>query len=375
MTTGANRHNGEVTTTNDLASPTLDSWSRRDWRQVWAMATVIALLHLIGFTLLFQASSSAGQHATIGISTGLLAYSLGMRHAFDIDHIAAIDGTTRKLLHDGKRPLSVGFFFSLGHSSVVGALTLALGLGAHALGPSLADGSSFRSWMTTIGTLVSGLFLLAIAAMNVVVLRSILRSARTLRTGESSVEAFEETLQQRGFFARLTQRFTSSITRPRQMFGVGFLFGLGFDTASEVGLLVLAGAVVVGGLPLVSVMALPILFAAGMTLFDTLDGCFMHVAYAWALARPARAIFYNVVVTGLSIAIAVIVAVIELSNLAAHHLHLHGALWDTLTSLSSSQTGLIVLVCFVLLFGGALAGWKLFGIEDRLSAVRENDLG
>ena len=122
-------------------------------------------------------------------------------------------------------------------------------------------------------------------------------------------------------------------------------------------------------------MALPILFAAGMTLFDTLDGCFMHVAYAWALARPARAIFYNVVVTGLSIAIAVIVAVIELSNLAAHHLHLHGALWDTLTSLSSSQTGLIVLVCFVLLFGGALAGWKLFGIEDRLSAVRENDLG
>jgi len=374
MTTDANRQNGEVTTTNDLASPTLDSWSRRDWRQVWAMATVIALLHLIGFTLLFQASSSAGQHATIGIGTGLLAYSLGMRHAFDIDHIAAIDGTTRKLLHDGKRPLSVGFFFSLGHSSVVGALTLALGLGAHALGPSLADGSSFRSWMTTIGTLVSGLFLLAIATMNVVVLRSILRSARTLRAGESSVEAFEETLQQRGFFARLTQRFTSSITRPRQMYGVGLLFGLGFDTASEVGLLVLAGAVVVGGLPLVSVMALPILFAAGMSLFDTLDGCFMHVAYAWALARPARAIFYNVVVTGLSIAIAVIVAVIELSNLAAHHLHLHGAPWDTFASLSSSQTGLIVLVCFVLLFGGALAGWKLFGIEDRLSAVREDDL-
>ncbi len=339
------------------------------------MTTVIGLLHLIGFTLLFQASSSASHRTTIGLGTGLLAYSLGMRHAFDIDHIAAIDGTTRKLLHDGKRPLSVGFFFSLGHSSVVGALTLALGLGAHALGPSLADGSSFRSWMTTIGTLVSGLFLLAIAAMNVVVLRSILRSARTLRTGESSVEAFEETLQQRGFFARLTQRFTSSITRPRQMFGVGLLFGLGFDTASEVGLLVLAGAVVVGGLPLVSVMALPILFAAGMSLFDTLDGCFMHVAYAWALARPARAIFYNVVVTGLSISIAVIVAVIELSNLAAHHLHLHGALWDTLTSLSSSQTGLIVLVCFVLLFGGALAGWKLFSVEDRLSVVSDREVG
>jgi len=365
---GWNRQNEEVTLAKDLAVPTTSSWSRSDWRQVGLMASVIALLHLVGFTLLFQASGSTHQRVTIGVGTGLLAYSLGMRHAFDIDHIAAIDGTTRKLLHDGKRPLSVGFFFSLGHSSVVAGLTLTLGLGAHELGPSLTNGSAFRTWMTTIGTLVSGVFLLAIAAMNAVVLRSILRSARTYRSGETTSQAFEASLSQRGFLTRLTQRFTSSIVRPRQMFGVGLLFGLGFDTASEVGLLVLAGAVVVGGLPLISVMALPLLFAAGMSLFDTLDGCFMHVAYAWALARPARAIFYNVVVTGLSIAIAVLVAMLELCNLAAQHLHLHGWIWETFSTLSSSQTGVIVVVSFVVLWVGAIAAWKLFGLESRLSS-------
>ena len=281
------------------------SLDRGQRRSLLMMATVVTGLHVAGFGTLFllviphhYAIGSAGAF-TVGI--GITAYTLGMRHAFDADHIAAIDNTTRKLMSEGKRPLSTGFWFSLGHSSVVFALALLLSVGIRSLaGPVENDGSGLHGVTGLVGTLVSGTFLYLIAALNVVILVGILKVFRAMKRGTYDEAALEEHLNNRGLMNRYLGRVTRSVTKPSQMYPIGILFGLGFDTATEVTLLVLAGGAAGAGLPWYAILTLPVLFAAGMSLLDSIDGSFMNFAYGWAFSKPVRKVFYNLTITGLS---------------------------------------------------------------------------
>src|SRR3954447_9597518 len=237
------------------------SLSPAEWSRVGGMVGFIALLHIVGWgVLLVLVVPSHYQVGTglFGVGTGLTAYTLGMRHAFDADHIAAIDNTTRKLMAEGKRPLSVGFWFSLGHSTIVVALTLLLGLGLKSLGVELSDDDSgLHKFGGLIGTTVSGTFLYLIAIINLVVLVGILKVFRQMRRGEFDEATLEEHLNNRGLMNRFLGRAMRAVRKPWQIYPVGVLFGLGFDTVTEVGLLVLAGTSVASGLPWYAVLCLP----------------------------------------------------------------------------------------------------------------------
>ncbi len=283
------------------------------------MAATIIGLNVLGWGML---AAVVGGHYHItrteifGFGTGILAYTLGMRHAFDADHIAAIDNTTRKLVGEGKRPLSTGFFFSLGHSSILFVLALLLNFGIRALDDQVRNGSSGLHTMTgIIGTGVSGTFLYLIAALNVVVLAGIVKVFREMRNGAFDDKELEEQLAKRGLMNRFLGPLARRVDTPWKMYPIGLLFGLGFDTATEVALLVLAGSAVVSGLPFYAILSLPILFAAGMCLFDTADGCFMNFAYDWAFARPVRKVYYNLTITGLSVFVAFFIGTVEILGL------------------------------------------------------------
>ena len=269
-----------------------------------------------------------------GVGTGILALTLGMRHAFDADHIAAIDNTTRKLMAEGKRPMSVGFFFSLGHSTVVFVLTVLLDLGLRAVDAQVHHGASGLHDVTgVVGTTVSGAFLYVIAALNVVVLLSIVRVFRDLRRGRFDDDELERQLDQRGLMNRFFGPLARRVDAPWKMYPVGILFGLGFDTATEVALLVLSGTAVASGLPFWAILSLPVLFAAGMSLFDTLDGCFMNFAYDWAFSQPARKVYYNLVITGLSVTVAFFIGTVELLGLLGTEAGWQGGFWHTVGGL------------------------------------------
>jgi len=257
-----------------------------EWLRLGSMFAIIVALHVIGWGTLIlvvePAHLSVGDKA-FGIGIGLTAYTLGLRHAFDADHIAAIDNTTRKLMNDGQRPLSVGFFFSLGHSSVVFGLSLLIAVGLKAIiGPVEQDSSALHHYTSLIGTSVSGVFLYLIAIINVVILVGILRVFAGMRRGHFEEDELEAQLNNRGLLNRVLGRFTRSVTASWHMYPIGVLFGLGFDTATEVALLVLAGTSAAAGLPWYAILCLPVLFTAGMCLLDTIDGSFMNFAYGWA---------------------------------------------------------------------------------------------
>lgn len=340
-----------------------------DRRSVVGMALVILALHLIGFVTLFAVIAphhfKVGSQGVFGVGLGITAYTLGMRHAFDADHIAAIDNTTRKLLTDGKRPLSVGFWFSLGHSSVVFGLCLLLTFGVRALAHSVEnDGSTLHTVTGLIGTSVSGIFLWLIALLNLVALVGILRVWRRARGGELDEAALEEHLQNRGFFNRFLGRLTRSVTRPTQMYPIGLLFGLGFDTATEISLLVLAGAAAVS-LPWYAILTLPVLFTAGMSLLDAADGIFMGKAYKWAFAKPLRRLYYNATVTGLSIFVAVVIGTIELCSIFADQLDITGGPVAAIGSIDLDGVGFIIVGVFVLTWLLAVGAWYAFGLNKR----------
>ena len=266
-----------------------DALTPQEWGRVGAMTGIVVGLNVLGWAML---AAATGHHYHLsktdvfGLGTGVLAYTLGMRHAFDADHISAIDNTTRKLMADGKRPLSVGFFFSLGHSTIVFLLAVLLNFGIRDLDKQVKSGSSgLHQWTTVVGTSVSGFFLYLIAGLNIVILFSILRVFRDLRKGTFDEDELDEQLNKRGLMNRLLGGFARKIDTPWKIYPVGVLFGLGFDTATEVALLVLSGTAVASGLPFYAILSLPVLFAAGMCLFDTLDGCFMNFAYGWAFSQ------------------------------------------------------------------------------------------
>jgi high-affinity nickel-transport protein len=349
------------------------SLTPREWRRVAAMVAVVVSLHALGFFILIALVAphhyALGTSGAFTVGIGVTAYTLGLRHAFDADHISAIDNTTRKLMSDGKRPLSVGFFFSLGHSTIVFALAALFAVGFKALsGPVKNSGSALHNATNLIGTGVSGVFLFIIAALNVVILIGIVRVFLDMRRGRYDEAELENKLKSRGLMNRFFGRFTKTVREPWQMYPVGVLFGLGFDTATEVALLFLAAGAAGAGLPFYAILCLPILFAAGMSLLDTIDGSFMNFAYGWAFSRPVRKVYYNITITALSVAVALIIGTVELLGLAANELTLHGRFWDWVSAVNINTLGYIIVGLFALTWTVALAIWRFGRIEERWQA-------
>ncbi|HVW80265.1 MAG TPA: HoxN/HupN/NixA family nickel/cobalt transporter [Mycobacteriales bacterium] len=355
---------------------TRPSLSRDEWTRVGLMFAAIAALYVVGFVMLFSAvghhyvlSRTGAKVKLFGVGTGVLALTLGMRHGFDADHISAIDNTTRKLMGEGKRPTSVGFFFALGHSSVVFALSVLLNFGIRAVDRSVADPSSQLHHVTGIvGTSVSGGFLYLIAALNLVILVSVVRIFREMRGGTYDDAELERRLAQRGFMNRFLGGVANRVDRPWKMYPLGILFGLGFDTATEVSLLVLSGSAVASGLPFYAILSLPILFAAGMATFDTLDGCFMNFAYGWAFATPVRKIYYNITITGLSVMAAFVIGTIEILGLLQSEFSLDDPFMRFMASFNINTAGFVVVGLFVAVWAVALAVWHFGDVEGRWQA-------
>src|SRR5579871_4813979 len=346
-----------------------------EWARFGGMVATVIGLNVAGWGMLAAALGGhyhIGKTTVFGVGTGALAYTLGMRHAFDADHIAAIDNTTRKLVGEGKRPLSVGFFFSLGHSSVVFVLAILLNFGLRDLDRQVRNGNSQLHNVTgVIGTGVSGTFLYLIAALNVIVLAGILKVFRDMRRGAYNDEELEEQLAKRGLMNRILGPLARRVDTPWKIYPVGVLFGLGFDTATEVALLVLAGSAVVSGLPFYAILSLPILFAAGMCLFDTADGCFMNFAYDWAFANPVRKVYYNLTITGLSVFVAVFIGTIEILGLIGSEYNLSGGFWSFMGNFNINKAGFVIVGVFVVTWAVALAVWRFGRIEQKWEAGRE----
>ena len=353
--------------------------SPAEWSRLAVMLAVIVALHLLGWVTLVYivepARLSLGGKA-FGIGVGLTAYTLGLRHAFDADHIAAIDNTTRKLMSDGQRPLAVGFFFSLGHSTVVFGLAVLLATGVKAIvGPVEDDSSTLHHYTGLIGTSVSGVFLYLIAILNVIVLVGILRVFARLRRGDYDPEKdgaeLERQLENRGLLNRFLGRFTRSITKSWQIYPVGLLFGLGFDTATEIALLVLAGTSAAAGLPWYAILCLPVLFTAGMCLLDTIDGSFMNFAYGWAFSNPVRKVYYNITITGLSVVVALLIGTVELLGLLAEQFGWTSGFWSWLGGIDLNAIGFLIVGLFVVTWAGALLIWRYGRIEEKWTVQAE----
>jgi nickel/cobalt transporter (NiCoT) family protein len=360
-------------------SPPQSRWARikagltpQEWRRAAGLAAVVIGLHVVGFFILLALVVPHDYRVgtgVFGLGLGITAYTLGLRHAFDADHIGAIDNTTRKLMNEGQRPLSVGFFFSLGHSTIVFVLGVLVTFGVKGLGGAVEnDGSTLHKATGLVGPLVSGTFLFLIGILNLIILVSIVGIFRRMRHGHFSEDELEEQLNSRGFMNRFYGRATRAVRKPWHMYPLGCLFGLGFDTATEVALLVLAGGAAASGLPFYAIVCLPILFAAGMSLFDTIDGAFMNFAYGWAFAKPVRKIFYNITVTGLSVAVALLIGSIELLSVLADKLSLSGGIWDFASNLDLNLVGYAIVGLFVTTWLIALAVWRFAHIEERWSA-------
>jgi high-affinity nickel-transport protein len=314
----------------------------------------VGILHLVGWGLfVFYARRSP---ALAGLGT--LAYTFGLRHAFDADHIAAIDNTARKLLQDGRRSMGVGFFFSLGHSSIVLGLTAGLAFATKTVDANLP---TLRSYGGTVGASVSGVFLLLIGLLNLAVLLDIFGVFRAMRRGRYDEKRLERRLLDQGVMSRLfLRRLGDRIDRSWKMYPLGVLFGLGFDTASEVALLAVAAGVATHHVPFLAVVSLPILFAAGMSLMDTIDGAFMSRAYGWAFSSPVRKVYYNLTVTSLSVVVALVIGGAELLQVLLSR------------GPDLSRLGYVVVGLFAATWVVSGLIWKLRGIERRWSAQLES---
>jgi high-affinity nickel-transport protein len=302
---------------------------------------------------------------------GTLAYTFGLRHAFDADHIAAIDNTTRKLLQDGKRSIGVGFFFSLGHSTIVFSLAAGLAIAAKTVNSRIP---TFQDYGGYVGASVSGTFLVLIGVLNLLVLLDILGVFRRMKQGAFDEQKLEHALLNQGLMSRfLLRRVGGKIDRSWKMYPLGILFGLGFDTATEIGLLALAAGVATHHVPFLAVISLPIIFAAGMSLMDTADGAFMSHAYGWAFSNPIRKVYYNITVTSLSVAVALVIGTIELLQVTAAKFSLEGGFWSFLDNLDFGHIGYVVVGLFVVTWLLSLTLWKVRRIEHRWGAMLERN--
>ena len=351
-----------TTAMTDVNAPPGNAPSRLGGRTVRIYALLV-LFNAVAWIWAFVAF----RHHPLLMGTSLLAYTFGLRHAVDADHIAAIDNITRKLMHAGQRPVTVGLWFSLGHSTIVVLASVAIAITATALQGPLAP---LRESGAIIGTLVSTGFLIVIALVNFTILRTLVRKLMGLRRGESYAEEdLDHLLAGRGLFARMLRPLFRLITRSWHMYPLGFLFGLGFDTATEIGLLGIAATSATQGLPVWSILVFPALFTAGMSLVDTTDGILMLRAYGWAFISPARKLYYNIVMTSISVAVAVIVGSIEALSLFAGRLHLEGRFWDAINALGEhfGTLGYLIIAIFVLcwLVSLTLYRWQGSGSNPR----------
>jgi high-affinity nickel-transport protein len=299
------------------------------------------------------------------LGTAVLAYSFGLRHAVDADHIAAVDNVTRKLMQEGKRPVGVGFFFSLGHSTIVFGLSAAVAVTALAVKTRF---NALANWGSIFGTLISAFFLLAIAVINIVILVSIVETFRQVKAGGTYAEdELDLLLAKRGFFARIFRGLFTLIDHSWQMYPVGFLFGLGFDTATEVGLLGISAAAATKGLPVWSIMVFPALFTAGMALIDTTDSILMLGAYGWAFMKPMRKLFYNMTVTAVSVVVAVVVGGVELLGLVQGEYNLTGWFWGPVAAINGDTAfgllGFAIIGIFIAAWIISVAVYKLRGYD------------
>jgi high-affinity nickel-transport protein len=305
----------------------------------------------------------------VGLGVAITAWFLGFRHAFDADHISCIDNTTRKLMADGQRPLGTGFFFSFGHSTVVVAVGVGITIAARAVFGAVVDPSSaYETAGGAIGTTLSACFLYLIAVLNLIVLAGIFKVFREMRSGTYDEAELESQLQARGLMYRFFGRFMRSINHTWQLYLVGLVFGIGFDTTTEVLLLAATAYAAIQGLPYYAVLALPLLFSGGMMLFDTLDGTFMNFAYGWAFAKPVRKVYYNLVITGLSIGAAFIVGTIEILGIVTTEADLHGAFWDAMANFNINVAGFCIAGLFIGVWAVALIYWRVGKVEDRWTA-------
>jgi high-affinity nickel-transport protein len=340
--------------------------SRDERLRLAGFGAAIAVLHLLGWGLFLY--YSARYRPLVGL--GLTAYLFGLRHAFDADHIAAIDNTTRKLLGQGKRPMGVGFFFSLGHSTIVFALVAGLALATRTVHSHVMV---LHDYGGSVGAGVSGVFLWLIGILNLIVLIDIVRIFGEMRGGHYDDERLENRLLERGMMSRWFGRFFRLINKSWQMYPLGVLFGLGFDTATEVGLLAVAAGVTTHSVPFLAVLSLPILFASGMSLMDTLDGAFMTHAYGWAFSNPIRKVYYNITVTSLSIVVALAIGTIELLQVMSTNLGLRGRGWDSVNSLDFGTLGYAMVLLFIIVWAVSVSIWKVRRIEDRWNAMLTNE--
>jgi high-affinity nickel-transport protein len=333
------------------------------------MFVTIAALHIVGFAvfILFVVPS---HYKGLGIGVAGLAYSLGLRHAFDADHISAIDNTTRKLMNEGKRPLSIGYWFSLGHSTIVIAIGVGIVIAEKAVYGAVSNNhSNLEQFGGIFGTIVSASFLYLIALLNIVILAGIFRVFRAMRKGHYDEAELERQLQNRGLMYRFFGKWMKAITKEWQMYPVGVVFGMGFDTATEVALLATTALLATQHLPFYAIVCLPILFTAGMTLMDTLDGIFMNFAYSWAFFNPVRKVYYNLAITGLSVSICFFIGTIEVLGLLPTELGgLHGSFWSYMANFDINKAGFVILAMFILTWSAALAFWKFGHVEEKWSA-------
>ena len=343
------------------------SFDRGERRRLAGFFGFVGTLHLLGWGLLLAYSAS---HPAF-LALGGLAYTFGLRHAFDADHISAIDNTTRKLLQAGKKPVGVGFFFSLGHSTVVLLIAVAVGLAVRSIVQGvIGDSGELRSIGGALGTLVSGGFLIVIGLVNLAILLDIVRVYRRMRRGEYDRDSLDHELMTGGVMTRLFGRLFRLIDQSWQMYPIGFLFGLGFDTASEVALLAISAGAAAQGLPFTAVISLPLIFAAGMSLMDTTDGAFMSKAYSWAFASPIRKVFYNLTVTSLSVFVALFVGAVELAQILIRLFDLRGGVFEAIAGFDFiGSAGYVIVAAFVIAWGGAFAIYKVRRIDERWGAA------
>jgi high-affinity nickel-transport protein len=342
-----------------------ESFDRGERNRLAAFFGSIGVLHIAGWGLLL----AYGANHPAFLALGGLAYTFGLRHAFDADHITAIDNTTRKLLQSGQKPIGVGFFFSLGHSTVVFLIAVALGFAVKWVVQGV-DTGQLRAVGGAVGLLVSGGFLVLIGVLNLVILLDIFGVYRRMRRGEYAREDLENELKSGGVMTKLFGRIFRVINHSWQMYPVGFLFGLGFDTASEVALWAISAGAAAQGLPFTALISLPLIFAAGMSLMDTADGAFMSKAYSWAFASPMRKVFYNITITSLSVFVALFIGVVELAQVFIQMFHLQGGIYSAIGGFDIiGKAGYVIVAAFVVAWAGALVIYKVRRIDERWAAT------
>ncbi|MBP2000055.1 high-affinity nickel-transport protein [Paenibacillus shirakamiensis] len=319
---------------------------------------IVLIIHVLG---IFALLTVIPTHPSF-VGMGIAAYAFGLRHAFDIDHIAAVDNTIRKLIAQKKDSRGVGFFFSLGHSTVVFLLAVLTAISVKFVAEYMPKMQKIGG---IIGVTVSGVFLVFLAILNLMLFIQLWSMFRKMKEERVSESELEKMFEAKGFFTRYLGSFFKLVTKSWHIYPIGFLFGLGFDTATEISLLTMSAGAANNHFPVLGIIALPLLFAAGMSLFDTLDGMMMTQSYAWANDRPIRKVYYNMIVTAISVIAALAVGVVELAQITTDKLHLSGGFWDVIASIDFGNLGYFLVVAFLLIWGIAVFIWKYFKIEER----------